>query len=92
MDVGAQLTAAPRQPHTARRYARQGAAKAVQLVKAFREQGHDIRFLNMGGGFGISYRKQEALPAAAFAEVILPAVRETGCKLVLEPGRFIVSP
>jgi diaminopimelate decarboxylase len=70
---------------------RQGAAKAVQLVKAFREQGHDIRFLNMGGGFGISYRKQEALPAAAFAEVILPAVKETGCQLVLEPGRFIVG-
>ncbi len=69
----------------------QGAAKAVQLVKAFRAQGHDIRYLNMGGGFGINYRKQEALPAAAFAEVILPAVAETGCKLVLEPGRFVVG-
>jgi diaminopimelate decarboxylase len=69
----------------------QGAAKAVQLVKAFREMGHDIRYLNMGGGFGIHYRKQEALPASAFAEVILPAVKETGCKLVLEPGRFIVG-
>ena len=69
----------------------QGAAKAVQLIKQFRAQGHDIKYLNMGGGFGISYRKQEALPAAAFAEVILPAVKETGCKLVLEPGRFIVG-
>jgi diaminopimelate decarboxylase len=45
----------------------------------------------MGGGFGINYRKDEALPAAAFAEVILPAVNETGCKLVLEPGRFVVG-
>ena len=45
----------------------------------------------MGGGFGIHYRKQEALPASAFAEVILPAVQETGCQLVLEPGRFIVG-
>ncbi len=69
----------------------QGAAKAVQLVAAFRAMGHDIRYLNMGGGFGIHYRKQEALPAAAFAAVILPAVAETGCKLVLEPGRFIVG-
>jgi len=68
-----------------------GAAKAVQLIAAFREQGHAIRYLNMGGGFGIHYRQQEALPAAAFAEVILPAVRETGCQLVLEPGRFIVG-
>jgi diaminopimelate decarboxylase len=68
-----------------------GAAKAVQLIEAFRKQGHDIRYLNMGGGFGIHYRKQEALPATAFAEVILPAVRATGCQLVLEPGRFIVG-
>jgi diaminopimelate decarboxylase len=70
---------------------RAGAAKAVQLVAALRNQGHSIKYLNMGGGFGIHYRKDEALPAAAFAEVILPAVRQTGCQLVLEPGRFIVG-
>ena len=70
---------------------RAGAAKAVQLIAALRKQGHAIRFMNMGGGFGIHYRKQEALPATAFAEVIVPAVRETGCQLVLEPGRFIVG-
>jgi len=69
----------------------QGSAKAVQLINSFRQQGHDIRYLNMGGGFGINYRQQEALPASAFAEVILPAVQETGCQLVLEPGRFIVG-
>ena len=68
-----------------------GAAKALTLIKAFRAQGHDIKFINMGGGFGIHYRKQEALPVSAFAEVILPAVRESGCQLVLEPGRFIVG-
>ena len=70
---------------------RLGCEKAVMLVKAFRAQGHDIRFLNMGGGFGINYRKDEALPVSAFAEVILPAVVETKCQLVLEPGRFIVG-
>ena len=58
---------------------------------SFRKQGHAIKYLNMGGGFGIHYRKQEALPASAFAEVILPAVEQTRCKLVLEPGRFIVG-
>jgi diaminopimelate decarboxylase len=45
----------------------------------------------MGGGFGIHYRKQEALAAAEFAKVIIPAIKETGCQLVLEPGRFIVG-
>jgi len=68
-----------------------GAGKAIHLIREFRKQGHDIKYLNMGGGFGVHYRKQEALPATAFAEVILPAIQETGCQLVLEPGRFIVG-
>jgi diaminopimelate decarboxylase len=70
---------------------RLGCEKAVKLIAAFRDQGHDIQYLNMGGGFGINYRKDEAPPASAYAEVILPAVKETGCQLVLEPGRFIVG-
>src|SRR5262249_51665506 len=70
---------------------RAGTAKGVALVNRLREQGHPIDVMNVGGGFGIHYRKQEALPATAFAEVILPAVREAKCKLVLEPGRFIVG-
>jgi diaminopimelate decarboxylase len=70
---------------------REGSAKAVKLIGELRKMGHPIRIINMGGGFGIHYRKQEALPASAFAEAILPAVRETKCQLVLEPGRFIVG-
>jgi diaminopimelate decarboxylase len=70
---------------------RDGAAKAVTLIRQLREQGHPVRNLNMGGGFGINYRKQEALPATAFAEVILPAAQEAGCRLLLEPGRFVVG-
>ena len=70
---------------------KQGIDKGLKLIEALRKQGHPIEYLNMGGGFGINYRKQEALPASAFAEVILPAVKQAGCKLILEPGRFIVG-
>jgi diaminopimelate decarboxylase len=70
---------------------RAGVAKGLALINKLREQGHPVGVLNVGGGFGIHYRKQEALPAAAFAEVILPVVKEARCKLVLEPGRFIVG-
>lgn len=70
---------------------KQGIAKAKVLIDALRKQGHPISILNMGGGFGIHYRKKEALPAQAFAEVIVPAAKELGCKLVLEPGRFIAG-
>jgi diaminopimelate decarboxylase len=70
---------------------RDGAAKGVTLIDKLREQGHPIGVLNMGGGYGIHYRKQEAPPATAFAEVIVPAVQQAKCRLVLEPGRFIVG-
>lgn len=70
---------------------RLGCEKAVRLIAELRQQGHAVSVLNMGGGFGIHYRKQEALQASEFAKVILPAVKETGCQLVLEPGRFIVG-
>jgi diaminopimelate decarboxylase len=70
---------------------RQGIDKGLKLIETLRRQGHQIETLNMGGGFGIHYRKQEALPASAFAEVIVPGVQKAGCKLVLEPGRFIVG-
>jgi diaminopimelate decarboxylase len=65
--------------------------KAVDVVKSFRAKGHDTRWINLGGGFGINYRQQEALPASAYAEVIVPHILASGCKLALEPGRFIVG-
>jgi diaminopimelate decarboxylase len=70
---------------------REGIEKGVQLIDQLRQLGHPIEYINMGGGFGIHYRKQEAPPADAFAEVIVPGVKAARCKLVLEPGRFIVG-
>ena len=61
------------------------------LIDKLSAQGHKIDYWNMAGGFGIHYRKQEALPAAAFAEVIVTGIQKAGCKLILEPGRFIVG-
>jgi diaminopimelate decarboxylase len=72
---------------------RAGIAKALILMERLCELGHgqSVSVLNMGGGFGIHYRKQEALPAQAFADVILPGVLKARWRLVLEPGRFIVG-
>lgn len=66
-------------------------AKGVEVVEKFRKRGHDTRWINLGGGFGIHYRKQEGLPASAYAAVIVPPIKAAGCRLALEPGRFIVG-
>jgi diaminopimelate decarboxylase len=70
---------------------KEGIDKGLVLIEKLRQQGHPLEYLNMGGGFGIHYRKQEAPPADAFAEVIVPGVKQSRCRLVLEPGRFIVG-
>ncbi len=54
---------------------RQAVEKAVKVVEDFRRNGHEINWINLGGGFGISYRKQEGPPAADYAKVIVPAVQ-----------------
>lgn len=65
--------------------------RAVPLLLKLREQGHPISTMNCGGGFGINYKKNEALPATAFASVIIPAVKAAKVQLALEPGRFIAG-
>ena len=61
------------------------------IINRLRQQGHRIDFINTGGGFGINYRDEEALPVDAFADVIVPAVQRADCRLILEPGRFLVG-
>ncbi len=65
--------------------------KAIEVVEALRKDGHVIDWINLGGGFGISYRGNEGLPAEAYAKVIVPAVKAAKCRLALEPGRFVVG-
>lgn len=65
--------------------------RGLSLIEQLRGDGHDVRWFNLGGGFGIHYKKQEALPASAFAEVIVPPLKKAGVRLALEPGRFIVG-
>jgi len=62
-----------------------------RLVLAMRERGHAIERLDLGGGFGIPYRNEQAPSAAEIAEVIRATVGDLGCALAVEPGRSIVA-
>jgi diaminopimelate decarboxylase len=83
MHIGSQITSV--EPYAG------AVAKGVELIKTLRGMGHPIEWYNMGGGFGIAYRGPEAKPIAEFAKVIVPAVKSTGCKLAMEPGRVIAG-
>jgi diaminopimelate decarboxylase len=53
--------------------------------------GAKIEWLDIGGGFGIWYKDKLARPAKEIAAAMLPALQKMGCKVLLEPGRFIVG-
>jgi len=65
--------------------------KVAELVRALRADGHAIRYLNLGGGLGITYRDEAPPLPKDYAEAILPSVRDLGCTLLFEPGRVIVG-
>ncbi len=50
-----------------------------------------IEYINIGGGYCISYTGESVKRPSDFAAEIIPLVKKIGCKLIMEPGRFIVG-
>lgn len=71
---------------------RSAATKIVTLATELIADGMSIEHLDLGGGLGISYDGSPAPTPAEYAAAVLPAVRESGLSIVLEPGRSIVGP
>lgn len=64
--------------------------KAIEkTLKFIRESNISIDFLNIGGGLGIMYSIENPQTAKAFAERVLPMLKKSRLKVILEPGRFI---
>lgn len=61
------------------------------LVHVLRGEGHELEYIDLGGGLGISYTGEEGISAGEFADAVVPAVRESGLRLVIEPGRYLVG-
>jgi diaminopimelate decarboxylase len=56
-------------------------------------RGITLEHLDIGGGLGIAYEPgQRIISVEDYAAAILPVIRPTGLRLVLEPGRWIVGP
>ncbi len=71
-------------------------ARVAELVRELRADGHQIRYVDAGGGLGIAYEEPD-LPdfaeyVATYAEVVLQPLQGLKVHLLLEPGRFIVGP
>jgi diaminopimelate decarboxylase len=65
--------------------------KLKRLVGELRGEGLEIRYLDLGGGLGISYDDEEPPDPVEYASRILEEARGFDCTLILEPGRVIVG-
>ncbi|MCM8784173.1 MAG: diaminopimelate decarboxylase [Candidatus Omnitrophica bacterium] len=66
--------------------------KLVDFYNQIKTENEDLEYLNIGGGLGIVYHKEKPQTAEEFALQVLPILRKTGLKIILEPGRFIAGP
>ena len=69
--------------------------RVANLVRVLREQGHNIRYIDAGGGLGISYEgahENFEKQISAYAKAVLAPLRGLKLHLLLEPGRSIVGP
>lgn len=65
--------------------------RMVALVAELRGDGFDIKYLDVGGGLGIAYRDESPPHPDELAAALLPLLEESGCTVLLEPGRVIVG-
>lgn len=65
--------------------------RTVGLVRTLREQGTDIRYIDIGGGLGITYNDETPPLPIEFAQALIGVIRDLGATVILEPGRVLVG-
>ncbi|MCM8801448.1 MAG: diaminopimelate decarboxylase [Candidatus Omnitrophica bacterium] len=65
--------------------------KLLNFIRKLRKEGIELEYLNIGGGLGIIYNKETPQTAEEFAKRLLPLLKKSNLKIIMEPGRFIVG-
>ena len=63
----------------------------ISMVAELRKIGIEIKYLDMGGGLGITYDDESPPELNEYAKVIVESLKGTCLQLILEPGRVIVG-
>jgi diaminopimelate decarboxylase len=61
------------------------------LINELKQLGTDIKYLDMGGGLGITYADETPPPLSEYAGTITQKLKGLDLQLILEPGRVLVG-
>jgi diaminopimelate decarboxylase len=71
---------------------RDGLVRVLELHEQMRALGaSEIRYLDIGGGFAVTYDDEAPMDLDALASALLPMIQKSGLSLIVEPGRYIVG-
>jgi diaminopimelate decarboxylase len=65
--------------------------KLKELLNELKKMGIDIKFLNLGGGLGITYNDENPPHPIEYARALRETIGENKFTLILEPGRVIIG-
>lgn len=68
-----------------------GIRKVLDLIDRLRGRGVQIDTVDIGGGFGADYQTEQTPAHATYAGAIVPLLKDTGLKVITEPGRTIAA-
>ncbi len=68
-------------------------SRIAELVEDLRRAGHTISTIDLGGGLGINYDRQndKAPGVDDYARIVKKTVGHLDCKIIVEPGRWLVG-
>ncbi len=65
--------------------------RGIELFTSLREQGINLRQLDLGGGFGVHYLDEQRIDVSALATLVKRMTAGLDCELLFEPGRSLVA-
>ncbi|MCY4132564.1 MAG: diaminopimelate decarboxylase [Nitrospira sp.] len=65
--------------------------RVVGLIETLKSRGIPIRYLNIGGGLGITYSDETPPLPTEYAEATMPLLKASQCEIIMEPGRVIAG-
>lgn len=63
----------------------------ADLVRNLKALDIEIKFFDIGGGLGVTYKSEVTIPAGAYADAVIEATRGLDVTLLCEPGRYLTA-